>query len=134
MNITLFETPLNNHGCSGSWLELKILNSAEAVVIDGGSCSSCWQTGCDKNEPYFKIGSRVIIPTSFRDAKVWDFNGSHVHEESGERYFNSNELPFTWETAAALVGFSHNELIDDLSNPLPDTTLVKPSNLTLSAS
>lgn len=134
MKITLYETPLNNHGCNGEWLELEILNSKEAVVVAGGSCSSCWQVGHDKNEPRFPVGTKVCLPSQFRDTKVWNALGPYTHVSSGDGYFNGNEVPATWQNAKMLAGFCHNELVDDLDYPQPDTTLLRPSDLMVSLS
>lgn len=134
MNITLCEVPLNNHGCSGSWLELQILDSKEAVVVAGGSCSSCWQVGHDSNEPRFKIGTKVCLPDKFRDTKVWHPEGNLRDMNSDETYFDSFYIPLLWSNGAHWAGYSHNECVDDSENPQPDTTLLRPSDLIISLS
>lgn len=134
MKITLCEIPLNNHGCSGEWLELEVLNNNEAVVISGGSCNSCWQVGHDRNEPRFKVGTKVCLPETLRDTKLWHHQGTHQDIDSGERYYDSKDVPIAWHTAKRMCGYSHNELVYDSENPQPDTTLVRPSDLIISLS
>lgn len=131
MRISLFEIPMNNHGCSGFWVDLETTSPTEAVVVNGGSCNSCWQMGHDSTDSPIKIGTKVGLPEEFRNAKVWHFNGSQTDERSQQKYFNSIWLAVNWENAKEFTGYSHNELVDDLENPLPDTTLVRPQDLVI---
>ncbi len=131
MKITLFETPLNNHGCSGFWVDIEVIDNHSGIIIDGGSCSSCWQMGHDSPDSPIALGTKVALPEEFRSAKVWHFNGSQTDKQSEEKYFNSVWLPVSWENANQFVDYSHNEMVYDGDNPQPDTTLVRPQDLVI---
>ena len=59
-NIVLALTPVNNHGCSGMWVEIEPTSSTEGIVVDGRSCLSCWRG----NSP-ISIGALVELPEGF---------------------------------------------------------------------
>ncbi len=140
--IRLSETGSNNHGCSGEHVVIFPTSDTEGIVVNGGSCSSCWQTGCDDSNSPIEIGSLVQLPESFRDnVDIWPIDGEPTyrdcHRNEGEWISNEKpvpavSLPVIWQHADRWVGFSHNELVDDLDDAQPDTTLVRPADLIVS--
>jgi len=100
-DVSLYETPSNNHGCNGFGVELVIIDKRTARVVSGSSCSSCWQVGHDNADSPIKIGTIVTLP---------DWCDS-------------------WNEASAPHGRSHNELADDSEHPRPDCSFVQPSEL-----
>ena len=60
--IILEEIRNNNHGCTGSRIEIEPINDTEGIIIGGSSCSSCWQVGHDDSSSPIEIGTRVRIP------------------------------------------------------------------------
>lgn len=100
--VSLYETPLNNHGCKGSIVTLVIINKRTALVSSGSSCSSCWQVGHDNADSPIEIGTIVTLP-------AWCDS---------------------WGEASAPHGRSHNELVDDSDEcPQSDCSFVRPSEL-----
>lgn len=124
MKVTLYEIPLNNHGCTGESVTVEIIDEKTGKIIAGDSCSSCWQVGHDKNESPIAIGAIVQLPESFRPVVVWDERNV---QEAG------NGMPVTWNNARLSAGYSHNELVDDSDNPQPDTSLCRPQDLVIVA-
>lgn len=100
-DVSLYETPSNNHGCNGFGVDLVIIDKRTARVVSGSSCSSCWQVGHDNADSPIKIGTIVTLP---------DWCDS-------------------WNEASAPYGRSHNELVDDSEHPRPDCSFVQPSEL-----
>ena len=101
--VSLYETPVNNHGCRGFSVDLRIIDDRTAEVVSGSSCSSCWQVGHDSSDSPIEIGTIVRLP---------DWCAS-------------------WEVASAPHGRSHNELVEDSEEePQPDCSTVWPSELT----
>lgn len=101
-DVSLYETPVNNHGCNGFGVELVIIDERTARVVNGSSCSSCWQVGHDNADSPIDIGTIVTLP---------DWCDS-------------------WDEASAPHGRSHNELINDSDEyPQSDCSFVKPSEL-----
>jgi ferredoxin len=99
--IYLEETPLNNHGCTGFYVEIKPTSDREGIVMKGVSCSSCWQMGHDNGDSPIAVGTKVRLP---------EWCGS-------------------WDIAKRPFGYSHNELVEDRDDPRPDCTRVCPSDL-----
>jgi len=52
----------NNHGCTGSRVEIEPINDTEGIIVGGSSCSSCWQVGHEDSSSPIMIGTRVRIP------------------------------------------------------------------------
>lgn len=99
--VQLCETPVNNHGCCGFGVSIRITSDRTGTVIAGYGCSSCWQVGHDDDSSPIEVGTTVKLPESCA----------------------------SWDEASKLVGYSHNELIDDRDEPQPDTTRVTPYQL-----
>ena len=143
-SVVLFSTPQNNHGCSGATVKVTPVNSRYGVVVDGHSCSSCWQVGHDDGESPIRIGALVKLPDVPRHVEVWDGSGEGHWDrpsvESGrqsrgwvseETFEYGDTIPATWRNAPLPAGYSHNELVDDRLDPEPDCTLVRPEDLTV---
>lgn len=149
--VKLYETGMNNHGCSGSEITVLPLNDEVGVVVSGQSCSSCWQVGHDNSDSPLEIGSVVELPlwsaldwadeapVVLPDWKTQSF--CHIAEPCGE-------FVASWQVAALPTGHSHNELVNDSGTetigydndgcevtrelePQPDCTLVMPSDLSV---
>ena len=103
IRVELYEVPVNNHGCIGFGVSIETSDPTTGVVVDGYSCSSCWQVGHDKNESPIPIGTVVRLdPTVVK----------------------------TWKLASVEIGQSHNELIhDSVEDPQSDSTFITPSAL-----
>lgn len=99
--ISLCETPVNNHGCRGFGVSIRVVNDRTGTVVAGYGCSSCWQVGHDDASSPIEVGTTVKLP----------------------------EWCASWDEAKRLVGYSHNELVDDRDEPQPDTTRVTPYQL-----
>lgn len=98
----LYETPSNNHGCRGFSVLVAPITENVGVVLNGQSCSSCWQVGHDSDEPIIAVGTIVQLPAGCS----------------------------SWDEANQPHGRSHNELISDSDeDPQSDTTAVMPSDL-----
>lgn len=101
-DVSLYETPSNNHGCCGFRVELAIIDGRTARVVNGSSCSSCWQVGHDNADSPIDIGTIVRLP---------DWCDS-------------------WDEASAPHGRSHNELVNDSDeHPQSDCSFVRPGEL-----
>jgi len=77
MEFKLWHTPDNNHGCSGFEVTIEIDNPFDriGVVVDGHSCSSCWQVGHDDSSPAIPVGTLVKLPdglTNWQSATEFD--------------------------------------------------------------
>lgn len=103
MKYHLINTPCNNHGCVGFNVTVEADPlSREGVVVDGYSCSSCWQVGHDCADSPIPVGLKVELP----------------------------DWCDCWDDAAELAGRSHNELVEDSDEePSPDCTFVTPADL-----
>jgi len=58
-------TPVNNHSCTGSYVEVEATSSTEGTVVAGNSCSSCWQVGHDRSGSPVPIGAQVELPEEY---------------------------------------------------------------------
>ena len=144
--VKLYETPVNNHGCSGYEVTVQPVSEDTGIVVDGRSCSSCWQVGHDDNASPIQIGSIVKLPC-FADLD-WCIGAPVYIEKRFEEYplFFRPEEQVTWGVATLECGHSHNELVNDIGvevvgytddgdpvererEPQPDCTLVGPSDL-----
>lgn len=135
--------PGNNHGCSGDWVKIVSFNDTIGIVINGGSCSSCWQVGHDDNSSPVPIGTIVELPCLDDVADLvgqfpgqkWSvdaptFKKYEQAETVGDLFMHMHAYDtLSWEIASRFTGHSHNECIDDLDDPQPDTTLVAPEDL-----
>ena len=56
---------MSNHGCSGYSVEVEATSFNQGKILDGRSCSSCWQAGHDFSESPVAIGSLVQLPVGY---------------------------------------------------------------------
>lgn len=61
----LYEIPANNHGCRGFSILVEAITSTRGKVIEGSSCSSCWQVGHDSSDSPIPIGSEICLPINY---------------------------------------------------------------------
>lgn len=147
--VTLYNTPMNNHGCRG--YEVKVLTVTETigVVVGGESCSSCWQVGHDDGDSPVAGGSVVELPR-IADVVSDDPDNLTMWLWSpcapvlvGKKWGVLGELlaenDLSWTVAAMPCGHSHNELVNDrgtdewgcAKEPEPDCTVVGPNDLVI---
>lgn len=127
MEITLYETPTNNHGCRGYDVTIEVIDATTGKVIKGSGCRSCWQVGHDSSESPIKVGTTVKLPEQFRSVEIWS-KDTWGHP-NGLTYTDAQYEPVTWDTAKLSAGFSHNELVADYDEPKPDCSVCRPQDL-----
>ncbi len=112
--IELITVPPNNHGCRGYWVLIIPLSNIVGIVVDGGSCASCWQRGHDDASPPLRVGTVVALPPTVHSWADAVMDGECHHDGGrepdstrvgpGDLAVVSERLCGLFEAVEALVG------------------------------
>jgi hypothetical protein len=83
------------------WVEIKPINNTEGIIVNGESCSSCWQ-----GHSPIAVGTQVILPKGFD----WELASKENPDYWEPRDVSNNERTMVMPEELIIVSDSEEKL------------------------